>query len=260
MLPPLLLILLAALTPLPPLLRDQHRYDSSIRILDRHGKTLMEVRADDGARARWVPLDQISPELQRAMVAAEDQRFARHPGIDPIAIGRATFQNLWHRRVVSGASTLTQQLGRNVSPRPRTLRGKVREMALALRIEASLSKEQILEHYLNLVSFGPSLRGVEAGSRFWFDKPANALSLAEAAMLAAIPRGPSMYNPLKAPDAVRQRRDRILDRMLAAGAASQQDVERAKREPLSIHGKATGWGAPHYARSLLSGAVHPEVG
>lgn len=260
LLPPLLLILLAALTPLPPLLRDQHRYDSSIRILDRHGKTLMEVRADDGARARWVPLDQISPELQRAMVAAEDQRFPHHPGIDPLAIGRAAFQNLWNRRVVSGASTLTQQLGRNVSPRPRTLRGKVREMALALRIEASLSKEQILEHYLNLVSFGPSLRGVEAGSRFWFDKPANALSLAEAAMLAAIPRGPSMYNPIKAPDAVRERRDRILDRMLAAGTASQQEVDRAKREPLSIHGKATGWGAPHFARSLLSGAVHPEVG
>lgn len=260
LLPPLLLSLLAAFTPLPPVLRDTHEYDGSVRVLDRHGKLLVEVRSDDGSRARWVPLSQISVEMQQAMIAAEDQRFNYHPGIDPLAIARAASQNLWNRRIISGASTLTQQLARTTRPRSRTMIGKVGEMALALRIEASLSKREVLEQYLNLVFFGPSLRGVESASRFWFDKPASALSLAEAATLAAIPRGPSAYNPLKSPNAVRLRRDLILDRMASKGIASHDDVDRAKREPLSIQAHATGWGAPHFTRGLLSGAIHPEVG
>ncbi|MBI5538401.1 MAG: penicillin-binding protein 1C [Deltaproteobacteria bacterium] len=260
LLPPVALVLLAAITPLPEALRARHGFDSSVRVLDRHGKVLAEVRADDGARARWVPIEQVGPDLANAILAAEDRRFYRHPGVDPIAIARAAGQDLWHRRIVSGASTLTQQLARTVKPRRRTLAGKVGEMAVALRIEASLSKKDILEQYLNLVFFGPSLRGVEAASRFYFDKPCNALSLAEAATLAALPRGPTVYDPRKSPQAVQRRRDRILDRMQRDGLASAEAVERAKSEPLTIHLQPTGFSAPHLVRGLLSGAVHPEIG
>jgi penicillin-binding protein 1C len=259
-LPVAVLLAMAAFTPLPEVLRARHDYDSSVRVLDRDGRVLAEVRADDGTRARWVSLAQTGPHLGAALMAAEDQRFRLHPGVDPAAVVRAAAQNLWHRRIVSGASTLTQQLARNVRHRPRTLTGKVREMALALRIEASLSKDEILEQYVNLVSFGPSLRGVEAASRFYFDKPCDALSLAEAATLAALPRGPSVYDPRRAPAALQQRRDRILDRMQRAGWAEREAVARAIAEPLTLHTRPTGFGAPHLVRGLLNGNVQPGLG
>jgi len=260
LLPVAVLLTLAAVTPLPAELRDDHAFDSSVRVLDRNGKVLAEVRADDGARARWVKLDEVGPYLAHAILAAEDQRFYVHPGVDLAAIGRAVVQNLWHGRIVSGASTLTQQLGRNLMPRPRTLPGKVREMAVALRIEAFLPKDRILESYLNLVHFGPSLRGAEAASRFYFDKPCSALSLSEAATLAALPRGPALYDPRKATGALVQRRNRILQRMQSAGWATAQEVARAQREPVTVHLRPTGWGAPHLTRGLLSGQVQPGVG
>ena len=183
--------------------------------------------ADDGTRARWASLDEIGEPVQRAIQAAEDGRFPRHPGVDPLAIARALGQLIIHRRVVSGASTLTQQLARTLVRRPRTWGGKFLEAALALRIERALDKRAILEQYLNRVSFGPGVRGVEAASRFYFDKPARDLSLAEAAALAGIPRGPSLYDPRKGTARLKRRRDRVLARMLAAGLAGREEVERA---------------------------------
>ncbi|HPB98634.1 MAG TPA: penicillin-binding protein 1C, partial [Polyangiaceae bacterium] len=258
--PWLMLAVMVIFTPLPMELRADHRFDSSVRVFDRHGKLLAEVRAEDGARARWVSLERVGSHLPNALIAAEDTRFRMHPGIDPFAMVRAAFHNLLHRRIVSGASTLTQQLGRNLVPRPRTYWGKIREMTVALRIEASLSKDQILESYMNLVAFGPSLRGVEAASRFYFDKPTSSLSLAEAATLAAMPKGPSLYDPRSNPEGLRKRRDRILERMVEGGWASGEEAERAKREPLTVHARPTGWGAPHLMRGLLLGTVHPEIG
>lgn len=258
--PPLLLVLLAAVTPLPDELEQDHRFDGSVRVLDRHGRLLAEVRAEDGSRARWVPLDQVGIDVQHALLAAEDSRFRWHPGVDPIAIVRAAGQNLWGARIVSGASTLTQQLGRTLVPRPRTVPGKVREMAVALRIEASLSKDEILESYLNLVHFGPNLRGVESASHFYFDKPTTALSLAEAATLAALPKGPSIYDPRANPERLRIRRDHILDRIAEEAWATQEQVDRAKNEPLTVHLRPSGWSAPHLVQGLLDGRVHPEIG
>lgn len=254
------LLALALVTPLPPVLADDHSHDSSIRILDRHGRSMAEVRADDGARARWVKLDQVQQHLVHALLAAEDKRYYWHPGIDPLAVMRAAGQNLCSRRIVSGASTLTQQLARNVVPRPRTMLGKVKEAAVAIRIEMSLSKQQILEQYLNLVSFGPSLRGVEAAARFYFDKPAASLSLAESATLAAMPRGPVMYDPRRAPRLLQQRRDEILDRMQELEWASAEQVLRAKKEPLTVHARPTGWSAPHLIHGLLQGQIDTRLG
>ena len=132
------------------------------------------------------------------------------------------------------------QLARLVRPHRAHLSGKLDEAALALRIEASLSKRDILEQYLNRAPFGAGVRGVDAASRFWFDKPPGELSLAEAATLAAIPRGPAVYAIDQHPERVLRRRDRVLDRMVAAGWIVARRGERAKREPLVRAGPGRG--------------------
>ncbi|WP_242516393.1 penicillin-binding protein 1C [Sorangium cellulosum] len=253
--PWLLLAVLAALTGLPPELRAPEERAVSTVILERHGSVLRELRAGDGARARWLPLAEAGDRIQRALLAAEDRRFALHPGVDPLAIARALGQLAAERRVVSGASTITQQLARTLAPRPRTVRGKIGEMALALRIEASLSKREILEQYLNRVAFGPGLRGVEAASRFYFDKPTRDLSLAEAAALASMPRGPALYDPRRGTGPLERRRNRVLDRMLAAGLAGAGEVAIARAEPIALAPRGAGLGAPHLVRAVLSGAL-----
>ena len=260
LLPNLALLVAAALTPLPPELAASLPPSTGVVLRDRHGVVMRELRADDGVRARWLPLAEAGDHLPRAVLAAEDRRFFHHPGVDPLALLRAVGQLVVHRGVVSGASTLTQQLARNLVKRPRTLRGKFGEMALALRIERSLSKQEILEQYLNRISFGPGLRGVEAASRFYFDKPTRDISLAEAAALAGIPRGPAVYDPHKGTARLKRRRDRVLDRMLDAGLASPEDVVRARAEPIVIAPAGGGLGAPHLVRGLMAGGLDPAVG
>src|SRR5581483_3876837 len=154
MIPVCWLLARAAITPLPEELRARE-YEESITFVDRNGAVLREVRASDATRARWVPLEEAGPWVPAAIVAAEDARFDRHLGVDPIAVVRAIGQAVVHRRIVSGASTLTMQLARIVRPHPKNARGKFDEMALALRIEASLSKDEILEAYMNRAPFGP---------------------------------------------------------------------------------------------------------
>lgn len=238
------LVVAAAMTPLPAELHDGTR-SGSTRYLDRDGGLLREVRADDATRARWIAIDDVGENAMKAMLAAEDRRFDAHPGIDPLAIVRAAASSLWHRRVVSGASTLTMQLARVVRPHPRTLLGKLGEMALALRIEASLSKRRILEEYVNRAPFGPGVRGIEAASRLYLDKPTRDLSLAEAAALAALPRGPAVYAMTKHPERVVRRRDRIVERMCAAGWITREEADAAKKEPLSVRAGKGSFGAPH---------------
>ncbi|AKT39847.1 penicillin-binding protein 1C [Chondromyces crocatus] len=259
--PWLVLALWAVVTPLPSELTEgAEGYDVSVVFRDRHGVMLRELRAGDGARARWVPLSAMGERIQRALLAAEDRRFAVHPGVDPLAMARALGQLCVEGRVVSGASTLTQQLARTVRPRPRTVRGKLSEMALALRIEASLSKREILEQYLNRVMFGPGVRGVEAASRFYFDKGTAELSLAEAAALSALPRGPALYDPRRGTERLLRRRDRILERMEAGGLATAEEVASARAEPIGIARRGGSLGAPHLVYAVLSGAADPVVG
>jgi penicillin-binding protein 1C len=256
--PVLWLVVAAALTPLPEELADGS-YGHSVVFTDRSGAVLREIRADDAARARWVPLDQMGPHLPGALLAAEDRRFREHPGVDVLAILRAAATSARAGHVVSGASTLTMQLARVVRPHPRTLLGKLGEMALALRIERSLDKDRVLEEYANRAPFGPSVRGVGAAARLYFDKPVADLSLAEAASLAALPRGPSLYDPRRHADRLLRRRDRILDRMLAAGAIDAQAHDRALAEPLTLAEPRGSFGAPHLVQALWDGSLsgHP---
>jgi penicillin-binding protein 1C len=253
------LIVAAALEPLPEPLRPG-REATSVRIVDRHGRLIREVRGEDGMLGERVALDEVAPELVSALIAAEDERFYWHPGIDPLAMLRAAAYAVMRGHLVSGASTLTQQLARSVVVRPRTVRGKLREIAIALRIEASLGKRQILEEYLNRVEFAPGVRGVEAASRRYFDKPARALDLAEAATLAALPRGPALYDPRRGLTRVRARRDFILQRMRDEGFAGAAAVDGALALPITLQRTSAEGGTHHLVNALASGALVPELG
>jgi penicillin-binding protein 1C len=257
--PVVALVVGAALTPLPPELADAGAYSESVRVTDRDGVVLREVRGDDAARARWVALDEVGARTTTALLAAEDRRFRAHPGVDPVAVVRAIGSSVWNRRITSGASTLTMQLARLVRPHRRTLFGKLQEMALAIRIEASLPKDRVLEEYANRAPFGPGLRGIDAAARYWFDKPPRELSLAEAATLAAIPRGPDLYAPDKHPERVVRRRDRVLQRMNDAGWITEEERARAAAEPLFTRPPRGSFGAPHFVQAVLDGSLDPRV-
>jgi penicillin-binding protein 1C len=255
--PFVLLSAAALLTPLPAALQKGAAYTESTRYLDRDGRVLRETRANDATRARWVSLRDTGPHLPRAVVAAEDARFYDHPGVDPLSVLRALGSDIVNRRVVSGASTLTMQLARNVAPHPRTLRGKLGEMAMAMRIEGSLHKDQILEQYMNRAPFGVGVRGVSAASYRYFDKPPSELSLAEAATLASIPRGPAVYDIEKHPERVLRRRNRVLARMRSQGLISEEERASAESEPLTPQLGRPQSGAPHFTVALESGALGP---
>ena len=238
--------------PLPDELGEAR--GGAVRVLDRDGRLLREARAADGSKTAWVKKEDAELVAQ-ALVATEDRRFESHGGVDWLAVVRAAWANLIHDRTVEGASTLTMQLARAVRPHPRTLRGKFMEAALAVRIERSLTKDRILEEYLNRVEFGPNLRGVAAASRAYFDKPPKALSLGEAALLAGLVRGPSYYDLDKHPEAARARRNVVLARMVAAGVVDEARAKIAADEPIVLQERVPAFGAPHFVRALLAGQL-----
>lgn len=259
--PWVLLGIKAAFVTLPPELvnggPEQPAPPNSIRYVDRTGVVLADRRDAEGERHRRLTLAEIGLPMQRAILAAEDTRFYFHAGVDPLAVARALVTSVFEGRVVSGASTLTQQLARTMTGTSRTLSGKLDVMALAIRIEAELPKDRILEEYLNRVEFGPKVRGAEAAAWTYFDKPARDLSLGEAAALASIPRGPTLYDPNKNPKALHARRDRVLERMLGAGFATFAEVQRAKAEDIVVSGRFRRGSAPHFVQAIASGRLDP---
>lgn len=248
------LVLLALLTPLPDELRKPTPSSSSL-VVDRDGNLLREARLDDGSRARWVPLAEMGDLPVSALIATEDRRFYQHLGVDPLAVLRATWGNLRHLRVTSGASTVTMQLARTLRPKKKNLWGKFSEMALALRIEASVPKERILEEYFNRVSFGPNLRGIGAASRAYFGKAPKDLSLAEAALLAGVVRGPALYAPDRNPTRAKARRAFVLKRMVDERVIDEARRVVADGEPLATVSAQPVFGAPHFVQGLLTGAA-----
>ncbi|MBI2375665.1 MAG: penicillin-binding protein 1C [Deltaproteobacteria bacterium] len=207
----------------------------SVRIEARDGTLLRESVSTSGERRAWVRLAALSPEVIAATLAAEDSGFFEHRGVEPRAVARAMMDGVRKGRFVSGASTLTMQLSRLVHPHPRrTLRGKLTEVVDALRIERKLEKAEILEQYLNRAPYGAGATGVEAASRRYFGKPSTSLSLAEAALLAGLPKAPSELNPRVAPEKALVRRAYVLRRMQETRRAAPVDVERALSEPLTL--------------------------
>jgi len=188
-------------------------------LLDRHGYFLGEVGGSEARGNGYWPLEGLPPRVVAATLAAEDRRFWTHPGVDPLAVGRALWQNLRHATRVSGASTLAMQVARLQNPAPRTYRAKLREALVALALTGRHGREAVLAHYLRLAPYGNQVHGIAAAARRYFDKPVEDLGWAEVALLAAIPQAPGRLNPLTPQGRQRagQRAGRILARLREAG-------------------------------------------
>ncbi len=192
-----LLLLLLRLSPYPSLNKFL-RHKISTRVYDGSGELIQVIPLEEGLRREFIPLEKIPPELCGIIIASEDRNFYRHFGIDIPAILRAASQNISSRRTVSGASTITMQLSRMIYPRKsRNIFYKILEALDALRLEARLSKEQILELYLNNISFGSNTEGLASASRYFFGRSVERLSTEQMYCLAVIPRRPQSYSPLK---------------------------------------------------------------
>ncbi|MBX2993019.1 MAG: penicillin-binding protein 1C [Bacteroidetes bacterium] len=233
---------------------------TSLRMYDKHGTMLREVLSGDEGKGRWCNLGDISPHVVDAVIATEDSRFYRHPGVDPLAVTRATVQNIRAGRVVSGGSTVTMQVIRNVFRPKRTFAEKLREAWYALRLERMMSKEEILVQYLNRVSFGNQTSGVDAAARVYFGKPAKQLSLAESAFLVAIPNSPTLNDPYNRFERVRNRQLYVLGRMKSGGFISDEEYERAEHEPLVLVPRSARFKAPHLTTMILSKLSEKEKG
>ncbi len=223
----------------------------SVTLLDRHGRPLRFVPDPAGVRRRPLGPEAVGPYLLGAVLAAEDRRFFVHPGIDPLALARAAWQDLRARRIVSGGSTLTMQLARICDPRPRTVRGKLVQMAEALRLELALSKREILAAYLSRAPMGNRVTGFAAAAEVYLGKPVSQLSPAEAALLAAIPRSPSAANPWRGGEALRRRRDAILARMARLAFVGRDAAAAAAAEPVVLAADPFAYPAPHFIRRVL---------
>jgi penicillin-binding protein 1A len=206
-------------------------------------KTVSTFYAEDGTvvglffkEKRFpIPIDSIPPHVVNAFLAAEDARFFTHPGIDVIGVFRAIVKNIMAGHFAQGASTITQQVTRNflLTKEKKTSR-KIREAILAYRLEKTLSKQQILELYLNEIFLGKQSYGVEAAARTYFGKTTNELEVAEAALLAGLVSSPSRFNPVKNPEAALKRREFVLGGMLRHGFISDSEYQTASAEELRI--------------------------
>jgi penicillin-binding protein 1A len=187
-----------------------------------------------------VTREKLTPEtmpalVEQAFIAAEDRRFYKHDGIDPVGIGRALVRNITQRSVEEGASTITQQLARTVFlSQDRTLVRKLKEAALAGKLERQLSKQQILTEYLNVVYLGSSAYGVADAAWVYFTKTPDQLTLPEAALIAGLPPAPSVYSPLVNPELALERRAVVLRRMQEAGFISAGEQQEAEAAPLQL--------------------------
>lgn len=237
-----------------------HRPPAAV-VADRAGEPLRFFLPAD---QRWrfpVGLDELPPELPRALLASEDRRFLRHGGVDLRAVLRAAWTNLRAGAVVSGASTIPMQIARMAEPGPRTLARKLRESFRALQLERRYTKRELLEIYLNLLPYGGNIEGVGTAAWFYFGKSPDRLSLGEIALLTAIPRSPSRYDPARDPETARAARDRVLRQLAARGDFSEserREIAEAVRQPVPMAHRRPPFAAPHWSelvRARHRGAV-----
>ncbi len=240
-----------------PLSLDLFSYSAgiSIKITDRHGIVLRETLSAEGGRSTWLTYKEIPDAVIQAVISAEDKRFFSHGGIDLLALGRALVQNLWTGRVVSGASTITQQLVKIRFGYPRTIFGKLKEMIMAIRLEHTLSKQEILTQYLNRVGFCNQTFGIEAAARLYFQKPARHLSLAESVFLAGLIQAPSRLNPYRHFDRALQRQRYLLERMYRNNMTDETSYQIAREEEIRLTPKKLNFKAPHFCELILSGSA-----
>ena len=227
-------LLLVGVDSLMPDVRRLGSYNrpGTVTVLSADGQVIQKL----GPATREKLMSGQMPLLvQRAFIAAEDRRFYQHNGIDPVGIGRALVRNLKQGAVEEGASTITQQLARTVFlSQDRTILRKLNEVVLAGKLERQLSKQQILEQYLNNVYLGSSAYGISDAAWIYFSKTPAQLTLPEAALIAGLPPAPSVYSPLVNPDLALERRATVLRRMREAGFIDDLQFERASATPLAL--------------------------
>lgn len=223
----------------------------SLSLVDRNNIVLREILSDEGGRCRWIELDEISSDLVSATMVAEDRYFFLHPGINLLSIIRALYQNIRYGRVVSGASTISQQVVRNIYRSRRTVLSKFYEFWLAIRLERTITKDQILAQYLNRICYGNQAYGLDAAARLYFDKPPADLSLAEAAFLAGIPRSPAALNPYRHFKQAKKRQEHILFQMCKQGYINEERRKRAAAESLQLIPAQKNFRAPHFCDFIL---------
>ncbi|HWI52167.1 MAG TPA: PBP1A family penicillin-binding protein, partial [Symbiobacteriaceae bacterium] len=222
--------LAVVLVPLPA-----PRMPEATEVLDTSGARVANLFTENRVE---VPVAEMPDYLLNAIVAVEDDRFYGHKGIDPTGMVRALARNVRSGRVVEGGSTITQQLAKNMYLTPeRTFTRKIKEAVLTLKLEYKYSKREILGMYWNTIYLGAGTYGAEVASQTYFGKPVKQLTLAEAALLAGLPRSPEFYTPVKNPDAAVSRRNLVLDKMVEAQFVRADQAARAKAEPLRIAAK-----------------------
>ncbi len=223
--------------------------------LDRHGKLL---RAYTTAEGRWrlpVRPDNVDPRFFDLLFAYEDKRFRSHHGVDPVGLARAAAQFAANGRIISGGSTLTMQVARLLEPRSeRTLLAKLKQMVRAVEIERKLSKQHVLTLYLSFAPYGGNIEGIRAAALAYFGHEPRRLTLGEAALLVALPQSPEARRPDRYPTVAQAARDRVLDRIAAAGAIDPAEIARAKAEPIPRARRPMPMLSPHAADRAVAEA------
>lgn len=230
----------------------------TIKVYDRNDQLLYESTKDFGHQ-EFVKTADMPQDLKTAVVYTEDERFWKHLGVDPISIFRAFAQNVESGKIVSGASTIPQQLVRFTvisphAPAKVSIMRKVRESLMAIRLSLTTSKEKVLEEYLNNMNFGRGAYGVQAASKVYFGKDMTNLSLAQSALLAAMIANPSRFDPISHSDEALQRRNWVLDKLLEKGVVDKEKYERAKEEELPRKTFDFEFVAPHAVQMAIDKA------
>ena len=264
-------VAIASQLPRPEELQTRQTTFVSSKIYDREGNLLYEVTDPHGGRRTYVPLSEISPHLILATIATEDRNFYEHAGFDPIAIIRAIYYNLSERRIVSGFSTITQQLARNLLLTPeervqQTVWRKIKEVVLAAELTRTYPKNTVLEIYLNENNYGNLAYGIQAAAETYFGVDAADLTLAQASFLAGLPQSPATYDPFGGGlDLALSRQEDVLALMVEDGYTSHTEAALAAAEMRDYEFEAPQLDlttAPHfvvYVRQTLEATYGPEA-
>ncbi|MDM5153754.1 PBP1A family penicillin-binding protein [Bacillus sp. DX1.1] len=208
-------------------------FHSSSRIVDQQGKEITKLYIEN---RELVPVEQIPKHVQQAFVAVEDSRFYEHHGIDFPSVFRALYKDALAGEKVEGGSTITQQLVKNVFlTREKTLKRKLKEVAIALQLEQKYTKQQLLEMYVNHIYFGHGAYGIQAAAKLYFNKDVQQLTVEEGAMLAGLPKAPNGYSPFLYPEKSKARRDLVLSLMHQQGYVSAEDTVRYQGKTIALH-------------------------
>jgi penicillin-binding protein 1C len=229
------------------------RLEFSTAVVDRDGRLLRPYATTEGRWRLPARTDGVDPRYLALLIAYEDKRFREHAGVDAVALMRATAQIFAHGHIVSGGSTLTMQVARLLEPRTeRSLAAKLRQIVRAIEIERHLTKDEVLTLYLSMAPYGGNLEGIRAAALAYFAKEPRRLTLGEAALLVALPQSPEARRPDRSVETARRARDRVLDRVAAAGIFAAAEIVQAKAEPVPSARMPMPTLAPHAADEAVA--------